>query len=49
MTIIAGIAGSLLGGLLANVLDTGWFVQFLLAVLAAAVLIAITASQTKRA
>ena len=26
-------AGSLLGGLLANVLDTGWFVQFLLAVL----------------
>ena len=32
MTIIAGIAGSLLGGLLANVLDTGWFVQFLLAV-----------------
>ena len=49
MTIIAGIAGSLLGGLLANVLDTGWFVQFLLAVLAAAVLIAITVSQTKRA
>ena len=49
MTIIAGIAGSLLGGLLANVLDTGWFVQFLLAVLAAAVLIAITASKTKSA
>jgi uncharacterized membrane protein YeaQ/YmgE (transglycosylase-associated protein family) len=49
MTIIAGIAGSLLGGLLANALDTGWFVQFLLAVLAAAVLIAITVSQTKRA
>ena len=49
MTIIAGIGGSLLGGLLANVLGTGWFVQFLLAVLAAAVLIAITMSKTKRA
>ena len=49
MTIIAGIGGSLLGGLLANVLDTGWFVQFLLAVLAAAVLIGVTASKTKRA
>src|SRR5215471_186485 len=41
MTIVAGIAGSLLGGLLANVLDSGWFVQYLLVVLVAAVLIAI--------
>src|SRR6476659_8180810 len=42
MTIVAGTAGSLRGVLLCNVLHTGWFVQFLLAVLAAAVLIAIT-------
>src|SRR6476619_5483480 len=49
MTIIAGIAGSLLGGLLANVLDTGWFVQFLFAVLAAARLYRTTyAPQTHR-
>jgi uncharacterized membrane protein YeaQ/YmgE (transglycosylase-associated protein family) len=47
MTIIAGIGGSLLGALLANALDSGWFVQFVLAVLAAAVLIAITVPRTR--
>jgi uncharacterized membrane protein YeaQ/YmgE (transglycosylase-associated protein family) len=47
MTIIAGIGGSLLGALLANALDRGWVVQFLLAVLAAAVLIAITVPRTR--
>jgi uncharacterized membrane protein YeaQ/YmgE (transglycosylase-associated protein family) len=47
MTIIAGIGGSLLGALLANALDSGWFVQFLLAVLAAAVLIAVTVPRTR--
>jgi uncharacterized membrane protein YeaQ/YmgE (transglycosylase-associated protein family) len=49
MTIVAGLAGSLLGGLLADVLDTGWFVHFLLAVLVAAVLIAITVPRMARA
>jgi uncharacterized membrane protein YeaQ/YmgE (transglycosylase-associated protein family) len=48
MTIIAGIAGSLLGGLLAHVLDSGWFVEFLLAVLVAAVLVAATARAAER-
>jgi uncharacterized membrane protein YeaQ/YmgE (transglycosylase-associated protein family) len=47
MTIIAGIGGSLLGALLADALDRGWVVQFLLAVLAAAVLIAITVPRTR--
>jgi uncharacterized membrane protein YeaQ/YmgE (transglycosylase-associated protein family) len=49
MTIVAGIAGSLLGGLLANALDAGWFVQLLLAVLVAAVLIGITVPRATRA
>jgi uncharacterized membrane protein YeaQ/YmgE (transglycosylase-associated protein family) len=49
MTIVAGLAGSLLGGLLANMLDAGWLVQVLLAVLVAAVLIAITVPRVRRA
>jgi uncharacterized membrane protein YeaQ/YmgE (transglycosylase-associated protein family) len=48
MTIVAGIAGSLLGGLLANVLDSGWIVQYLLAILVAAVLIAMTVPRVAR-
>jgi uncharacterized membrane protein YeaQ/YmgE (transglycosylase-associated protein family) len=47
-TILAGIAGSLLGGLLANVLDSGWVVQYLLAILVAAVLIAMTVPRVAR-
>jgi uncharacterized membrane protein YeaQ/YmgE (transglycosylase-associated protein family) len=49
MTIVAGLAGSLLGGLIANVLDAGWLVQFLLAVIVAAVLIAATVPRVRRA
>jgi uncharacterized membrane protein YeaQ/YmgE (transglycosylase-associated protein family) len=49
MTIVAGIGGALLGGLLANALDSGPLVQFLLAVLAAAILIAITVPRATRA
>jgi uncharacterized membrane protein YeaQ/YmgE (transglycosylase-associated protein family) len=49
MTIVAGLAGSLLGGLIANVLDSGWLVQFLLAVIVAAVLIAATVPRVRRA
>jgi uncharacterized membrane protein YeaQ/YmgE (transglycosylase-associated protein family) len=48
MTIVAGLAGSLLGGLLANVLDSGRIVQYLLAILVAAVLIAVTVPSVAR-
>jgi uncharacterized membrane protein YeaQ/YmgE (transglycosylase-associated protein family) len=40
-TIGAGIAGSILGGVIAHALDWGGFVQFLLAIVVAAVLIAV--------
>lgn len=40
-TALFGIAGALVGGLVANALDAGGFVEFLLAVLAAAALIAL--------
>jgi uncharacterized membrane protein YeaQ/YmgE (transglycosylase-associated protein family) len=40
-TIGAGIAGAILGGVLAHAFDWGGFVQFLLAIVVAAVLIAI--------
>ncbi len=36
-TALIGIAASLLGGILANVFDTGWIIQFLVAVALAAV------------
>jgi uncharacterized membrane protein YeaQ/YmgE (transglycosylase-associated protein family) len=48
MTVLAGIAGSLLGGLLAHALDSGWFVEFLLAVLVAAILVAGTTRAAER-
>ncbi|MGD9571767.1 MAG: GlsB/YeaQ/YmgE family stress response membrane protein [Thermoleophilia bacterium] len=38
-TVLAGIAGSLLGGVLANAFDVGRILQFVLAVIVAAVLI----------
>ncbi len=40
-TILFGIGGALLGGLIAGALDVGWFIEFLIAVLVAAVLIAV--------
>ncbi|WP_217914639.1 GlsB/YeaQ/YmgE family stress response membrane protein [Miltoncostaea marina] len=40
-TVLFGIAGALLGGLLAGALDVGAFLEFLLAVAAAAALIAL--------
>jgi uncharacterized membrane protein YeaQ/YmgE (transglycosylase-associated protein family) len=49
MTILAGIAGSLLGGLIAHWLGSGWFVELLLSVLVAAVLVAATARATESA
>lgn len=48
MTILAGIAGSLLGGLLAHSLDQGWFVELVLSVLVAAILVAATTRAAER-
>jgi uncharacterized membrane protein YeaQ/YmgE (transglycosylase-associated protein family) len=47
-TIAAGIAGALLGGVIGDALDWGGFLQFLLAIAAAAGLIAVFAG-TRRA
>lgn len=38
-TILAGIGGALLGGILANALDVGSIIEFVMAVLVAAVLV----------
>ena len=43
-TALIGIAASLLGGILANLFDVGWIIQFLVAVLLAAVGIMLFAS-----
>lgn len=40
-TILAGVGGALLGGVIANALDVGRVLQFLIAVLVAAVLVAL--------
>jgi len=44
-TVLYGIAGSLIGAISADILDAGGLVQFLLAVVAAAVLIAVFAGR----
>src|SRR6476646_608645 len=45
-TILIGIVGALLGGIIANdVLDVGWFGQFLTAVIVAAVLVVVLAGR----
>jgi uncharacterized membrane protein YeaQ/YmgE (transglycosylase-associated protein family) len=48
MTILAGIGGSLLGGLLAHWIGVGGVLEFILAVLVAAVLVALTAPAATR-
>jgi uncharacterized membrane protein YeaQ/YmgE (transglycosylase-associated protein family) len=48
-TIGAGIAGALLGGIVANAFDFGGIVEFLVAVATAAALIAIFTGGTRRA
>jgi uncharacterized membrane protein YeaQ/YmgE (transglycosylase-associated protein family) len=48
-TIAAGIAGALLGGIVADAFDFGGFLQFVAAVLVAAALIAAFAGGTRRA
>jgi len=47
-TALVGIAASLLGGILANLFDVGWIVQFLVAVALAAVGITLFASSEPR-
>lgn len=48
-TVAAGIAGALLGGIVADAFDFGGFLQFVAAVLTAAALIAAFAGGTRRA
>lgn len=47
-TALVGVAASLLGGILANIFDVGWFIQLLVAVLLAAVGIALFAGSEQR-
>jgi len=47
-TALIGIAASLLGGILANVFDVGWIIQFLVAVALAALGITLFASSEHR-
>lgn len=48
-TILFGIAGSLLGGIVANALDVGGLIQLIIAILVAAVLIATVGNDGRRA
>ena len=47
-TALIGIAASLLGGILANLFDVGWIIQFLVAVALAAIGITLFASTEHR-
>jgi uncharacterized membrane protein YeaQ/YmgE (transglycosylase-associated protein family) len=47
-TTLVGIAASLLGGILANLFDVGWVIQFLVAVALAAIGITLFASSEQR-
>jgi uncharacterized membrane protein YeaQ/YmgE (transglycosylase-associated protein family) len=47
-TILFGIAGALLGGVIAGAFDVNWFIEFILAVLVAAVLIVAFGSTSRR-
>jgi uncharacterized membrane protein YeaQ/YmgE (transglycosylase-associated protein family) len=47
-TALVGIAASLLGGILADAFDVGWFIQLLVAILLAAVGIALFANSERR-
>ena len=47
-TVLVGIAASLLGGILADLFDVGWIIQFLVAVALAAIGIALFASTEQR-
>lgn len=45
-TALYGIAGALLGGIIADIADVGWFPELLIAILVAAVLVALFAGST---
>ena len=47
-TALVGVAASLLGGILANLFDVGWLIQFLVAVALAAIGITLFASTEQR-
>jgi uncharacterized membrane protein YeaQ/YmgE (transglycosylase-associated protein family) len=47
-TVLIGIAASLLGGILANLFDVGWLVQFLVAIALAAIGITLFASSEQQ-
>jgi uncharacterized membrane protein YeaQ/YmgE (transglycosylase-associated protein family) len=47
-TVLVGIAASLLGGILADIFDVGWIIQFLVAVALAAIGITLFASSEQR-
>lgn len=47
-TVLIGIGASLLGGVLANLFDVGWLIQFLVAVVLAAVGVTLFASEQHR-
>ena len=47
-TVVFGIAGALLGGVLAGLFDVGWFIELLLAIIVAAVLIYAFGSTRRR-
>jgi uncharacterized membrane protein YeaQ/YmgE (transglycosylase-associated protein family) len=47
-TALVGVAASLLGGILANLFDVGWLIQFLVAVALAAIGITLFASTESR-
>jgi uncharacterized membrane protein YeaQ/YmgE (transglycosylase-associated protein family) len=48
LTALIGITASLLGGILANLFDVGWLIQFLVAVALAAIGITLFASTARR-
>ena len=48
MTMLVGVGASLLGGILANLFDVGWFIRFLVAVALAAIGITLFASSEHR-
>ncbi len=47
-TVLIGIAASLLGGILANLFDVGWLIQFLVAVALAAIGITVFSSSEQQ-
>src|SRR5687768_5502606 len=47
-TVLYGVGGALLGAIVANIFDFGWLLEYLLAIVAAAVLISVFSAATPR-